>query len=673
MTSRIKLLPENLINRIAAGEVVERPASILKELIENSLDAGATRVEIETINGGKSLLRVTDNGCGMNKEELFLCLERHATSKLSLDSDLVEIHTLGFRGEALPSIASVSRISITSSPGETGEGHRISIAGGKILGLAPHPANQGTSVEVTDIFFNVPARRKFLKTNATEDAHLLDIAGRYALSRADLSIKLISDGRIVLQAEAQNDYFARVAKILGKTVLDFLVPFHSEAPHLKLRGYVARPPETRRTNANIYIFVSKRPVRDRLLTRALTQGFGRALPQGRYPVGILFVDIEPSFVDVNVHPAKTEVRFRDPGKVFAAVEKTIFQAVTQTPFGENHPTPFSEEDLLQVSDTPADHFSDTPAEPLSEMPSSSLPDSLPDTLPPETNSRPVSPILKGSVIVGAKPTDSLNHKAPLPQDTLRAKSQNTPNFSLESPFEPGELDYGIPNISPDEPLQENLEPLEQPEKTNSLPLRESQESTLKPLAQLKLTYILAEGPDGLYIIDQHAAHERIIFNRLNEELKTHGLPCLRPLFPDTLELTPYEIVALDKLSKPLKHLGFILEPFGESTYVLKGVPSLLDQTLALEALREILDSAQANIKFLDGAGFLGTLTEISESWLHSIACRAAVKAGHPLNFEEMEYLLKDMAEAISGGFCPHGRPSVIKLTLTELERKFGRS
>ncbi|MDR1312617.1 MAG: DNA mismatch repair endonuclease MutL, partial [Deltaproteobacteria bacterium] len=330
MTGRIRLLPDDLINRIAAGEVVERPGSILKELMENSLDAGADRIEVECEQGGKRLVRVADNGSGMDEDELLMCLQRHATSKLSPDSDLTDIRTLGFRGEAIPAIASVSRMTITTSRGGS-EGRAASLEGGKLLSVYPAPANRGTTVEVRDLFFNTPARRKFLKTVQTEEGHLADACQRYALSRPELALSLHADGREMLRVSAGDGLRARLREAVGY-LSDSLSDFSREAGKgISVCGSVTGPEASARSAAALFVFVCGRPVKDRLLTRAVIQGYGRTLPRGRYPAGAVFIDLDPADVDVNVHPAKTEVRFKNPGLVFSAVSEAVSAAVTAPP------------------------------------------------------------------------------------------------------------------------------------------------------------------------------------------------------------------------------------------------------------------------------------------------------------------------------------------------------
>ncbi|MDR2406386.1 MAG: DNA mismatch repair endonuclease MutL [Deltaproteobacteria bacterium] len=647
MASRIKVLPENLINQIAAGEIVERPASILKELLENSLDSGATRLTIECEAGGKSLIRISDDGCGMSEEELSECLERHATSKLNADSDLMNIHTLGFRGEALPSISSVSRMSITSSTDDKGFGHKITVIGGKVYSLNPAPFNRGTMVEVKDLFFNVPARRKFLKTTKTEEGHLVEIAERYALGRPDISLKLIADGRELVYVDSKNDFNARLSSILGQNFLTDMRAFTHAERGIKIKAYLSGPGLTERTASSLHIYVLGRPVKDRLLIKAVTSGYGRTLQPGRYPLGLVFVEIDPTEVDVNVHPAKTEVRFRNSYSVFSAVETAVNKAISSS-----SRQIFASRNLVDLDALPTGDAlpSDLPEDDEGRAPSDKLTPSWENQLRDSgafyQGLRKDFPYLQGraprvSITSGGQrefPNDSLFEKEP----TVKGQKDYSPGIASggTSGLETG---LGLEGFA------------------------------LRPLAQLGKTYILSQGEDGLVITDQHAAHERILFNHLKKELKAQGLPSKQLLIPETMELSLHEKVALEWLAKELMKLGFILEPFGETTWLLKGIPALLELPEGREALVEILDGAKSSLKKYDGGGMDGALKEISESWLHSIACRAAIKAGHSLTITEMERLLEDMLENEEGAYCPHGRPSSITISFKELERKFGRS
>ncbi|MDR0622075.1 MAG: DNA mismatch repair endonuclease MutL [Deltaproteobacteria bacterium] len=694
MTSRIKLLPEHLINRIAAGEVVERPASVLKELLENSLDAGATRIDVDIEGGGKKLIRVADNGHGLNKEELFLCLERHATSKLSADSDLFDINTLGFRGEALPSIASVSKMTVTSQP-ENEPGHRLKVAGGKILDLSPAATNQGTVVEVRDLFYNVPARRKFLKTDATETAHLIEVTQRYALSRPNLRLRLRDGAREVIGVDEHNDTAARAMKILGREVAASLKLFRMEREDLKIEGYVTGP-ETSRTNQGLFVFVLGRPVRDKLLNKAIIQGYGRTLPHGRFPSGVIFIDLDPSKVDVNVHPAKTEVRFRDPGLIFDTLSKAVSGTIDVSPLAEKPYLGESDEITRSAQgierpfpgETDPGHFS------LGERPGRKLPakgDKDEGRLSNERDGRDKGFYLPHFSMGRAPKGPKLDLAGPPPTppwmvDESGPDSPHSPNANDTvtgvatggNPETVADTVTGFaPETSPEAALaSRSVQGSQSPLATNGVKAvagyHDPTEGAIV-VGQLHQSYILAQGPGVLYVIDQHAAHERILFNSLKNALRENGVPSQGLLLPQTVEMGPQESIAVERLLKPLRHLGFQIEPFGERVWSLRGIPNMMTPKEATDAFLEIIASAKKRLRDLDGAGLDKTVEELSDTWLYGLACRAAVKAGDRLSYKEMVSLIDSLAKLGSGGYCPHGRPSTLVFTIADFEKRFGRT
>lgn len=615
--SRIKLLPDNLINRIAAGEVVERPASVLKELLDNSLDSGADRILVEFLAGGRKMIRVSDNGCGMAEDDLLLSVERHATSKISAPDDLDRITTLGFRGEALASIGAVCRLTITTATA-AGEGLALKLFAGRLTDLGPAARNQGTTVEAADLFYNLPARRKFLKTEATESAHLLETVQRYALSRPGLSLVCRQGAKELFAVTAQQDLAARCRKALGRSPQE-LIFFEAEEQDLKTRGYLGQPRFAGRSSAGLYLFVSGRPVRDRLLSRAVSQGYGRLLPAGRWPAAVIFLELPPSEVDVNVHPAKTEVRFREPDQIFNLVSRAVERAVSGQAFeGTPH--------LLNAP---------PPGYPASRRPG-------PEPPPPAVikDSQPQPPWLETPPAPGSAEWDPAGGGWGL----------NGPPPSEFSASADGS--GGPPPALRDEPRLET--------------------GRLKPIGQFQNSYILAQSSEKLFIIDQHAAHERILFNRLKKETLAKDLASQNLLAPETFELPAPQAYLAAELSGALKGLGFELSPFGGQTVILKAIPAILAGHDPWPALLEILSAAQGRWKNLDGAGLAAVGSPILDNWLFSLACRAALKAGQRLSVPEMERLLDDLAQAQNGGYCPHGRPAVFCLSLSELNRKFGR-
>ena len=607
---RIKLLPDQLINRIAAGEVVERPSAVLKELLENSLDAGADCVDIEVSGGGKKLIMVRDNGRGMDEDDLLMCLERHATSKIGAEADLMQISTLGFRGEALPSIGSVSDLAITSAV-EGGEGRKVTLAAGRLLGLAPAAANRGTTVEVRNLFYNVPARRKFLKSDRTESAHLLDVAQSYALSRDGLRLTFRDNGREVLAVEGRHDFQTRVFKVLGRSMAEGLTPLALNLEGLSISGWLGSPDQPLPSSARLFAYVLGRPVRDRLLNRALVEGYGRLLPRGTWPAAIIFLDLDPTEVDVNVHPTKAEVRFRQPSAIFSALAEAVASAVGRVPPASSWPPP---DETVQAPP--------------------------PFPLPP-----PPAEIARASHREGPPWMDY-----PEPPPARRPEAANCPEAEAAH-TEPIQAEPAQPPGTAPRP---NFEPL-------------------RPLAQLYNSYILAEGSRGLYLVDQHAAHERLLFNRLKLELARTGLPSQALLLPEPLELPPRQARAAEKLRLHLARLGFEMEPFGEGGgFLLRGAPAILGHEDPLPPLMEILGTGQNQLAVLDGAGLKEALEALADSWLYSLACRAAIKAGEKMNLKAMARLLEDMAQEPRGAYCPHGRPAIQLIERVTIERQFAR-
>lgn len=586
MTS-IRLLSEALINRIAAGEVVERPASVLKELIENSLDAGANRIDVEIRDGGRRLIMVADNGRGMSPDDLLLAVERHATSKLTEETDLLRIDTLGFRGEALPSIGAVSRMTVTSACAADGRGRRLHLSGGRLMKVEDAARDQGTTVEVGDLFFNVPARRKFLKSLQTETAHLLDTAQRYALSRPDLTLVVRSNGQEVLAASRQEDMRTRLARVLGRDTARAMIPVDGQTGGLTVSGFLGPPALDRSRPDGVYLFVNGRPVKDRLLSRAVVEAYRSRLAAGRYPVAVVFLNIDPQQVDVNVHPAKAEVRFRQPGDVFSAVSGMVAETL-----GGVH--------------------------------------------------RPIQ----------AAPMTY--RKAPYPE---RPRSL-AEAVLWESGRLPGEA-APVSTIPRDDAI---IIPLDAPEEAPAPSVPDG----LTPIGQIYHAYILAQGPEGLYFIDQHAAHERILFERLRNQLHAGSLTGQALLLPVTLEVSPIQSALLDGLLPQLARLGFDLQPFGGQTFVLKAAPLALSGKDVHKVMEDILRNAE---QYRPEAG----LDQFEEAFLSSLACHAAVKAGEPMTLAEMGRLLADLDRTEVPTHCPHGRPLIFHLPRRDIEKRFKRS
>ena len=603
MPVRIRILPEQLTNKIAAGEVVERPSSVIKELVENGLDAGATDIIVEIEDGGKRLIRVSDNGCAMSREDMLLSLERHATSKIATDADLFSLQTLGFRGEALPSIASVSRFSISSRTRGGEEGSEIYAEGGKIRDVKSCGMSEGTTVAVRNLFFNTPARLKFMKSRETETGHIGELFNRLALSRPELRFTLLADGKVVFKL-LPGDNASRARELLGKTVSEGLHPLATEADGISLKGLIGSPAISRSTSGSLYTYINGRYIRDKVVQHAIMQACKNVLERGRYPVVILFMEISPEEVDVNVHPTKHEVRFREQGKVHNAIRNSIESLLASTPWLRK-------------------------AAPLF-VPSSGY-----------------APVTTGGSRV-AEVKDALLRYAV--QERLPAKPH---------PFCSGQdQESTVQTCAKSESLPLPAEFTA----TDSLPDRFAH---LQIIGQFRGAYIICQDDDELVLIDQHAAHERVVFDELRAAMQSGGVEGQGLLFPETLELGPAEAAVIRQQGALLQRLAFELEHFGGNTWLLKSIPRLLAGLPYQEALRDILEDC-ASIG--NSSAFADKLDDI----LATIACHSVVRGQHTLSSREIRALLERMESAEYAASCPHGRPVIAKISLMQIEKMFKR-
>lgn len=605
MAARIRILPENLCNQIAAGEVVERPASVVKELLENSLDAGAQEIRIEVEGGGKRLIRITDDGEGMGREDVLLCLERHATSKLRTSEDLSRIATLGFRGEALPSIAAVSRFTVRSRGAESLEGWEVYAEAGTVRRAGAVGCAQGTMVEVRDLFFNTPARRKFLRKDETELGHIGDLVTRLALAAPEVQFRLVHDGRSLLEAPRHAHLEERIATLLGRPLLGELVSLDCQAGDgLGLRGFVARPEASRATTGAIYTYINGRFIRDRVVQHALLEGYRHLLPRGRYPVAVLFLAIDPAEVDVNVHPTKHEVRFRDQRQVHDFICAAVRQTLAGTPW------------LGTTNST--------------------------------GNAAALLPLQTAE-------TSTTKAIAPVAQQRREEVREAMASYARQA--------------FPDIVAGNQPPPLARP--TASTPLVDSAGargyfSGLRVIGQFRRSYLLAQDGDDLVLIDQHAAHERIGFERLRQQFQQGGIERQGLLFPRVFHLDHREGAHLNEHLEELASLGFEVEPFGGQDFALKSVPRLLREEAAEALVRDVA----AELVQIGASGLAG---EALERLLLLLACHGMVRANQELAPMEIQALLADLDRIDFASHCPHGRPVLRRLTLVEVERMFKRS
>ena len=600
----IRRLPEHVVNRIAAGEVIERPASAVKELVENSLDAGATRVDVHIRDGGKSLISIVDDGIGMTPDELRLAVERHATSKLPQD-DLDHIQTLGFRGEALPSIGSVGRLSITSRTADSDTAWRLDIEGGNIGELSPAPLSKGTRIELRDLFYATPARLKFLRADRTESSQVADAISRLAMARPDVSFTLIDGERTKIKLEAtQGDLLdarlRRLGGIMGKEFAENALPIEAEREGLRLTGYAGLPTLNRGNAQMQFLFVNDRSVKDRLLFGAVRGAYADFLARDRHPLLALFLEIDAAYVDVNVHPAKAEVRFREAGMVRGLIVGALRHALAE-----------------------AGHRAST------TVASAAL-----GAIRPGENGGPALPF-------GRTYAQTANHS--YPGISERAMAFQSPGFAAVQ---------GLAPTAP--PIAE----MQLAAETENFPLGAAR-------AQVHETYIVAQTDDGIVIVDQHAAHERLVYEKMKSALDAEGVRRQGLLIPEVVELEENAVDRLIARTAEFAELGLVLEGFGPGAVIVREVPSLLGQVDVAGLIRDLADE-------LAELGDSFVLKERLEDLCGTMACHGSVRSGRRLNSEEMNALLRQMEATPHSGQCNHGRPTYVELKLADIERLFGR-
>ena len=608
--NRIALLDEHTANRIAAGEVIERPASVVKELIENSIDSGATTISVALEEGGKELIRVTDNGRGMSRDDAVLSLQRHATSKIRGADDLDAIATLGFRGEALPSIASVSMVEIVTTFENSLDGVRLEAEAGTITNLESVGAPQGTTITIRKLFFNTPARLKFLKTAQTELNHITELTGRFAMAYPSIHFRLTHGSREVLSSPATGKALNSITQVLGKDTAKQLAAISFETPAMRVAGYISNPSLTRINRSSQVFFVNGRPVRSRTMTHAVDQAYRGLLQPGRYPVVVIFVDVQPELVDVNVHPSKAEVKFSSEQEIHSAIHRAVNSALMA---GAAAPT------ITQ------DIHRNTPPLRLT-----------PDASP--------GPVIKQDILPHTT-TDIAAFQEALAERREKA---------IESDPFVWQQGAGVP-------VEDSPVPEADFDATRTVALQ-----GIRVIGQARNTYILAQCDDGVLIIDQHVAHERVLFDRMlaSGEGKPPDIQGL--VIPVTLSLSAKESAIVEKRLDQLKQSGFQLEAFGRDTYVMRGAPASIKIGDAEAVLRDMI----AELVDLSVAKHLLVR---AEQVLITACCKMAVKAGDPLSMEEMNQLIQDLLNCKNPFTCPHGRPIIVSLSNWELDRKFRRA
>ncbi len=664
--SKIRVLPDHLSNLIAAGEVVERPASVAKELIENAIDAGATRITVDIEGGGRRLLKIIDDGEGMSRDDAVLAFERHATSKISKAEDLNAIGTLGFRGEALASIASVARVELVTRTEDVAAGTRVTIEGGRMRDVkdAAHP--RGTTITVRDLFFNTPARRKFLRSEATESYHLTNLVTHYALAHPEISFTLTNNGRETIRVAPAKDLRERAYQIFGSQFLESLLEVGNSsdgasetfAQIATVTGFVSAPRERRTSRDAQFLFVNGRFVRDRLIGRALSEGYRSILPHGVYPVALLFIDVPLEEVDVNVHPAKTEVRFRRAAAVADSVREAVRTALASAGFAPS-PEGRMSADFRSDEVGPDDRITPTDVA-EAEAPSRITPAPPALTLRPEPQQERIGfgfataaqPQLSREEIVA-----SVN-SAPPAASVVSASAAVT--METAEPYQ----EQAQPIVAPSQSLP-SLPPLDSATKFVREMIPEALSSNIRPLGQLDESFIVATDEDGLLLIDQHVAHERVLFDKYRALETSRQSESQRMLIPETFDLTPAQAAAFDGIATELESYGFELMRLSGRTVAIKATPADLPASEARNVLSEVLDSVDAEKR--------GKSREVLRDEIAaSLACHSAIKVNMPLAPEKMRWLIDRLLLTSSPTTCPHGRPVILRLATQDILKGFHR-
>jgi len=607
---RIRLLPETVASQVAAGEVVERPASVVKELIENSIDAGARKVDVMIRRGGISLVRVIDDGCGMDRDDALLSLERHATSKIRSATDLEAVATLGFRGEALPSIASVSRFRLTTREARAVAGTEIIVNGGKLDVVRDGGEAPGTQVEVRSLFYNLPARRKFLRSENTECRNIEHQVHLQAIGHNQIGFSLLRDDRVLFQLPSAATLSDRIRDLFGVELLQRLVETASiGSSRIRITGLIGQAGLSRQTRTQQLVFVNGRAIESSLITGAIREGYHTALMKGQYPVTFLFLELDPASVDVNVHPAKREVRFRDPTGVREAIVQCIQQTLDagRTAWQEKFRAPIGS------------------------------PTAIPQQIAPDLRLRP---------------------EESAPQESPRELPYLGP--TVAGVLDPGRDTVGQALRLPVARVDPASEALALQQSANR-----AAEQQFQIIGVLNKLYVLMENADGLVLVDQHAAHERILFEELRRRLEEQGVPTQKLLLPQTFDVPPRDADWIERNLSALQRMGIGIESFGPGTFKIDSVPSFLDVSDPAQFMRKVIDD-------LKSASNTASAMRLGEEMIAKSVCRHAVKANDPLRYPEVEKLIRDLLDCDLPYCCPHGRPTMIQISLAELEKKFGR-
>ncbi len=595
----IRILPDEVVSKIAAGEIVERPASVVKELIENSLDANSKNIKIMLLSGGKKLISVEDDGIGMNRDDALLCLERHATSKISGVSDIANINTLGFRGEALPSICSVSKFSLVTKERQQLSGVEIKIEGGVIKKVSETGCPDGTFIEVRNLFYNTPPRLKFLKKIETEFSNVLDVVQRHAIKRYDVSFEVVHNDKTILNLNSRADLYSRLAEIFPKIQLHEV---SAESDSIVVHGYISGPDEARTSTYKLYCYVNGRPVKDKLITRSIISSFGRVIEKGRFPQGVLFIDIPSSDVDINVHPTKNEVRFHLPYKVSDLINSSINTMLENAPWIKAYDrNPVPNQNSVRNDYTEQNYIK------------------------------------------------SENQSFFRSVDDLNALKENNLDYRTDKPPDDGSSDISEDSFNSQNIFSER-----------------GFFGSLNIVGQINNLYIVCESQKGMILIDQHAAHERVNYEKFKKQFQNSALQIQKFLFPEVIELSIHESAILDDNMDLFMDMGFELEKFGDWSYLLRSSPALLKNgdfsKIIIDVIGELNEYESEK-----------SVSEKIDHLIATIACHKSVTANQYLETEKLEYLLAELDKTDLPHFCPHGRPVSKEFTYGEMEKLFKRT
>jgi DNA mismatch repair protein MutL len=668
--NKIKILPDNLANQIAAGEVVERPASVIKELVENSIDAGAKRVQIDIELGGRRLMRVMDDGEGMLRDDAILAFERHATSKIKTLEDLGKIATLGFRGEALASIASVAKVELITKTADADAATRVYIEGGKLIDVKDAARNTGTTISVRDLFFNTPARRKFMRSEATENYHLTNIVTHYALAHPEIAFTLTNNGRDAFRLAPAKDLRERAFQIFGAGLIESLLPVAGGREFIaQISGFVSAPRERRTTRDAQYFFINGRFVRDKIIAGGLLEGFRSILPHGVYPIAFLFLEIPFEEIDVNVHPAKTEVRFRRG----EAVKETIAEAIRlslknagilrEEIFNAETQRRRDAENFETETKVQPQAFEQARIEfhiPNSESPNQSEKIEFPIENESQTDAEIFSNDFENaaqnrSEVAETSADENLNEAQIFDfKQQNQAQSEIFDGQTIQNPKSKIENYAVLPPVDSGAKIPKAIEP----EQLSS--------SKIRPIGQLHESFIIAVDDEGLLLIDQHVAHERILFDKFRRRESERKIESQNLLLPETLDLTPAQSAAFSEIEEELENYGFGLMRLSGRTVAIKSIPTDLPPSEARNLFAEILDTVDREKRG-------GAKASLRDDIAASLACKAAVKINMKLTAEKMQWLIDRLLITSSPTTCPHGRPVILRLTMKDIERGFHRT